>query len=103
MARREYEKATIRKMIRLYCHLVHGNVNKKSLCRDCEELFEYACERLDKCPFGDGKGACKKCIRHCYRNDMREKIRNVMRFSGPRMLLYYPKDFVRHVFDGLLK
>jgi hypothetical protein len=28
---------------------------------------------------------------------MREKIKEVMRFSGPRMLLYHPLDAFRHL------
>ena len=30
---------------------------------------------------------------------MREKIRAVMRFSGPRMLLYHPVLAVRHLIE----
>jgi hypothetical protein len=31
---------------------------------------------------------------------MREKIRAVMRFSGPRMLLYHPITAIRHFLDN---
>ena len=34
---------------------------------------------------------------HCYQTEMREKIRQVMRFSGPRMLLYHPALALWHV------
>ena len=67
------------------------------MCDECSVLFEYACDRLDRCPDGDRKGVCKKCIRHCYNREMRVRIKEVMRFSGPRMLWYYPADFVRHL------
>lgn len=29
---------------------------------------------------------------------MRERIRRVMRYSGPRMLLYHPLEYLRHLF-----
>ncbi len=36
------------------------------------------------------KTFCANCKVHCYKPQMREQIRQVMRFSGPRMLLYHP-------------
>ena len=53
-------------------------------------MLIYATARLDRCKFGDGKTKCHKYPVHCYRPDMREKIREVMRFSGPRMMFYHP-------------
>lgn len=53
--------------------------------------------RRDKCPFGEGKSFCSNCPIHCYKSDMREKIRQVMRYSGPRMLLYHPVVAMSHV------
>jgi hypothetical protein len=31
---------------------------------------------------------------------MREKIREVMRFSGPRMIFYHPITAIRHVIES---
>jgi hypothetical protein len=45
----EGERATLRAMIRLYCRQLH---HTKKLCEDCSELWEYAEERLEKCPYG---------------------------------------------------
>ena len=87
------EKNTIELMIQLYCHKKHRN---HLLCADCESLKMYALKRLDKCPFGDNKPACKACNIHCYHSLQREKIREVMRYSGPRMLFYYPFEYFRH-------
>ncbi len=91
----QYEKATIDKMIRLYCRKKHGT--KKELCEECAAINQYARQRLDRCPFGDEKTACEDCHIHCYKKDMREKMRQIMRFSGPRMILYYPLDAIIHV------
>jgi len=88
-----YEKTIVEHMIDLYCRKKHKG---EGLCVDCEQLKQYALERLIKCPFGADKTACKDCEIHCYKNDMRGKIREVMRFSGPRMFFYYPKDALLH-------
>lgn len=43
------------------------------------------------------KTFCSNCRVHCYKPEMREKIREVMRFSGPRMIFYHPVPAVYHV------
>lgn len=93
------EKKTIELMIELYCKKKHDT--KIGLCHDCRELFAYAAARLDKCRFGIEKPVCNKCSVHCYKPEMREKIKCVMRYSGPRMLLAHPVAAVRHFLDGL--
>jgi len=90
-----YEKETVDKMIRLYCRKKHKTKNEH-LCPDCEAIKNYALKRLDKCPFGDAKSSCNRCKVHCYNPEMRQRMREIMRFSGPRMLIYYPFDFVKH-------
>jgi hypothetical protein len=92
----ETEKKTIRAMVEIYCASKHNTENKK-LCGDCGELLEYALVRLDKCPFGADKGPCSHCEVHCYKQDMRDKVRDVMRFSGPRMLKKHPVLAVKHL------
>ncbi len=80
-------------MIRLYCRHKEGN---RTLCRNCIELEVYAHERLEKCPFGNRKKSCRKCRIHCYNKTMAARIKEVMRYSGPRMLLYHPLAALRH-------
>ena len=94
MTRIEREKVTVSLMIRLYCRRKEGN---KNLCAQCSELEEYAHKRLSACRYGEQKTSCKKCPTHCYRKDMREKIREVMRFAGPRMILHHPLEAIRHL------
>ena len=96
MNRIEREKHTVSLMIRLYYRKKEGN---KVLCEECIQLEEYAHKRLSTCKYGEQKTSCKKCPTHCYRKDMREKIREVMRFSGPRMILYHPMEALRHLFE----
>ena len=76
-----------------------GSHGGPGLCGECRELLEYSLARLEHCKFGNAKTKCHKCPVHCYRPDMREKIRTVMRFSGPRMLLYHPLEALRYLFS----
>ncbi len=95
------EKKTIKFMTGIYCkahHETHGE-----LCPECAEFLTYAHMRLDKCPFQEKKSTCGKCLVHCYRPDMKEKVRKVMRYSGPRMLLHHPGLALHHVWDGRTK
>ena len=97
-SKREQEKLTVALMIRLYCKKNHGM--QSGICPDCQELHDYAMLRSDKCPFMETKTFCSNCKVHCYKVDMRDKIRTVMRFSGPRMIFYHPVMAVRHVMES---
>ena len=97
-AKREKEKEVVSLMIRLYCQKNHGT--RKGLCPDCEDPERYARARSDKCPFMENKTFCSNCKVHCYKPEMREKIRTVMRFSGPRMIFYHPVMAIRHVMES---
>jgi hypothetical protein len=92
----EREIKTVRLMIALYCHDHHVG---HELCSECTELTDYALERLRKCVFQEGKTVCARCPVHCYRPGMRVKIREVMRYSGPRMTLRYPVLAIYHLLD----
>ena len=94
LSRIEEEKRTVEQMIRLYCRLHEGNA---TLCADCTALLEYAHSRLDRCKFSNGKSTCRLCPVHCYKPEMRDKMRAVMRFAGPRMLFYHPIDAIKHL------
>ncbi|MFA6571189.1 MAG: nitrous oxide-stimulated promoter family protein [Bacteroidota bacterium] len=96
----EREQITIQKMIELYCKLSHKSV---SLCKDCTEIYEYAMKRLEKCPFEDEKPTCINCPVHCYRETEKQKIREIMRFSGPRMLKHHPVLAIIHLIDNRKK
>ena len=45
------------------------------------------------------KTFCSNCKVHCYKPEMREKIRTVMRYSGPRMIFHAPIPAIRHVIE----
>lgn len=90
----EQEKKTVEQMIRLYCRRKEGN---KELCPSCSKLLEYAHARLSRCPFGEKKSTCRLCTVHCYKPEMKERMRTVMRFAGSQMLLYHPIAAIRHL------
>ena len=94
--KREREKQLVSRMITVYCKKNHGG---KGLCPDCAALDAYARQRSDRCPFMETKTFCSNCKVHCYKPEMREKIRKVMIFSGPRMIFYHPVVAVRHVIE----
>jgi hypothetical protein len=100
-ARIDREKRTVRAMMAIYCRDHHGRTAE--LCGECAELLAYALERLERCPFGEGKTACVDCEIHCYKPAMREKVRGVMRYAGPRMLLRHPMLALHHLLDGRRK
>lgn len=98
--RRRREQKTVDAMLRMYCR-GHGHAPAAgaTLCTECAALREYAARRLERCIFGDAKPACANCLVHCYRADMRERVRDVMRWSGPRMLLRHPVLAILHLID----
>lgn len=96
MSRIENEKAVVAKMIRLYYRRKLGLLEPST---EEMELLSYAERRLTHCKFGDQKPACKRCPIHCYRSDMRAKIREVMRWAGPRMIIYDPVAAIKHLLN----
>lgn len=91
--RHGHEKKTVETMILMYCRGNHGTSG--DLCEECSELRDYAFSRIEVCPRRDRKVRCTGCEVHCYRPDMRCRIRAVMRYSGPRMALH-PIMAARH-------
>ncbi|MCX6230165.1 MAG: nitrous oxide-stimulated promoter family protein [Bacteroidetes bacterium] len=96
----QIEKATVKAMIEIYCK---SNHKTGKICDECNELIDYALLRTEKCKYKENKPACKNCITHCYSPAKREKIKEVMRFSGPRMIYIHPILSIRHLISKLKK
>lgn len=113
--KREREAQMVSQMIALWCRGHHGGGHEGkqapkgeepirvklglrtiTLCPECAELQAYAVARIERCPHMGTKTFCSACPSHCYRPAMRERIREVMRWSGPRMICYRPVTAVRH-------
>jgi hypothetical protein len=92
------ELKTVRVMIGLYCRGNHGG--GRELCDECGALWEYAQQRVDRCPFRADKPTCLHCTVHCHGPAMRERVRLVMRYAGPRMIWRHPVLTLLHLRDG---
>lgn len=91
------ELRTVTAMIELFCRDHH--IGEKVPCRKCSDLISYARCRLEKCPYHHDKPTCDQCPIHCYKPERREEIREVMRYSGPRLLRRHPFLAIRHLID----
>ncbi|MDF7669961.1 nitrous oxide-stimulated promoter family protein [Orbaceae bacterium ESL0721] len=94
-------------MIAIYCRSKHRHVSEKQsnsqLCDECADLLQYAHKRLSMCRFGEQKTTCKRCPKHCYRSDYKARVKEVMRFAGPRMLIYHPTKALLHMYKTLIR
>lgn len=102
--RRSREERTVSQMIALYCAGNHAGSERtrtaacgEPVCAACAELDAYAVERTRRCRKMRVKTSCEACGNHCYRPEMRERVRACMRYSGPRMLFKHPVAAVRHL------
>ena len=95
--KRQEELETVSFMIEIFCRGKQGS-DKGDLCEECKELMEYVKKRVQNCPMMEEKTFCSACKIHCYRGKERENIREVMRYSGPRMLFHHPIAALRHLF-----
>lgn len=95
--RMKRECKTIEAMIQIFCKNKHEI--QEELCPACTELLEYAFKRLEACPFQENKTTCAKCPIHCYNPTMRAKIREIMRYAGPRMIFKHPVLAIQHLLD----
>jgi len=96
--RRERESVIVQVMIKMYCQENHSS--EESLCTDCSALSAYAEKRILSCMYGEIKPVCKVCQVHCYSPQMREQMRLVMRWAGPRMIFRKPFFAVMHMIDN---
>ena len=97
--------------VRVFCSLKHEHQaehplpqelagmfkNGLLLCPDCGNLMEYALAKRRKCPL-DPKPSCKQCHIHCYSREYRARIREIMAFSGRRMIMRGRLDYLWHYF-----
>ncbi len=70
---------------------------RRDFCPECGDFLIYAMTRRVKCPL-DPKPTCKHCRVHCYRPGHREKVREIMRFSGKYLMRRGRLDLLWHYF-----
>ena len=72
-------------------------LKKYPVCRECEAFLLYAFQRRLRCPLED-KPACKHCPVHCYKSEHREKVKEIMKFSGQYLIKRGRLDLLWHYF-----
>ena len=70
---------------------------KFAVCDECREFLLYAFDRRLRCPLEE-KPACKHCQVHCFKPGHREKVREIMRFSGQYLIRRGRLDLLWHYF-----
>lgn len=74
----------------------NSNGQTAQLCPACEQFLQYAIERRIRCPLEPAKPDCKHCPIHCYAPSQRALARQIMAWSGRRMLLRGRLDLLWH-------
>jgi hypothetical protein len=68
-----------------------------NLCEECSDLLRYSMTKRAYCPLNP-KPTCKNCEVHCYADEYRSKIKEVMRLSGKQLILQGRLDLIFHYF-----
>ena len=97
--KREKEIEVIKLMIEIYCH-GKNHTQDKTLGPECRDLLDYSIKRTNLCPFMETKTFCSNCKVHCYQTNKREKIKEIMKFAGPRMLFHHPILAIMHLIES---
>ncbi|MBI2869840.1 MAG: nitrous oxide-stimulated promoter family protein [Chloroflexi bacterium] len=113
--KKERDLKVLRDFVQIYCREKHReeaktdfrirderlrqilSENSLSLCPDCDKLLTHGMSKLLQCT-QDPKPMCKKCEIHCYAPGYREKIREVMKFSGLYLVKHGRIDLLTHYF-----
>lgn len=72
-------------------------LKRYACCTECRDFLLYAIDRRLNCPLDD-KPTCKHCHVHCYRKGHREKVREIMRYSGRALIRRGRLDLLWHYF-----
>lgn len=101
------------RFIALYCHSKHRDQGRTpvklkacdvqaiygkplNLCPSCQKLLAHAFAKRGRCPL-DPKPDCRKCPVHCYAPKYRAQIREVMKYSGPRLVIRGRLGYLLHL------
>ncbi len=108
----KHQKKDIRligKFVEVYCNGKHGDISRspfllpedlgqRRVCSDCATFMKYAVSKRVKCPLEAEKPSCKHCRIHCYSKEQREKVREIMSYSGRKLMMCGRLDYVWHYF-----
>jgi RNase P subunit RPR2 len=97
------------KFVEVYCAAKHPGADRSAvglpaelaprlLCQECASFLEYAVSRRVRCPLEAEKPTCKHCRIHCYDQQRREKVREIMSYVGRRLVMRGRLDYLWHYF-----
>ena len=97
------------KFVEVYCSTKHrdaetgrislpSGLGERDACQECRSFLEYAIAKRLKCPLEAEKPTCKNCRIHCYDPPRREKIREIMAYSGRKLMMKGRLDYLWHYF-----
>ena len=66
--------------------LTGTSLGKRKVCPECAKLLGHAVTKRAICTM-EPKPACRLCTEHCYADHYRQRIREVMKFSGRHLIL----------------
>lgn len=96
--RREKKHMISAKMIETYCRGNKHTSKDDPVCDKCQQVMDYSQFRTSKCPYIKKTLFCVNCPTPCYKPDMKEEMRKVMKYAGPRFLFKHPIYFIHHVY-----
>jgi hypothetical protein len=76
--------------------LVPGSQQTLQLCPECTAFMEYVVKKRLICPLEAEKPSCKHCRIHCYAPQQRAQVKQIMAWSGRRMILRGRLDYLWH-------
>jgi hypothetical protein len=99
----------IEKFVEVYCTGNHGafewnlfslpeELGEHRFCPECSVFMEYAITRRIKCPLEAEKPSCKHCRTHCYNKANLAKVKEIMAYSGKKLMLRGRLDYIWHYF-----
>jgi len=97
------------KFVEVYCKGKHGPVErvllslpagleKRNLCSECSVFMRYAIARRINCPLEAEKPSCKHCRTHCYNKANLALVKEIMAYSGMKLIQRGRLDYIWHYF-----
>lgn len=77
-------------------HALEWGLGEFVLCPDCAAFIDYAAKKRVVCPLETQKPTCKRCKIHCYAPSQRAMVRDIMSWSGRRMIMRGRIDYLYH-------
>ena len=78
--------------------IVYPGMKPFTLCPDCAAFLQYAVKKRLCCPLETEKPTCRRCRIHCYAPQQRALVKQVMAWSGRKMILRGRLDYLWHYF-----